>query len=148
VSPTFPGDAVGGGYVPRQYLSVPPLATEPVVIPTSPGSVDVGRRVGVLALYIDEQGRVRRVEAEPPALPEAMERAAREAFMGARFSPGQVDGHVVKSRIRVEVVFDDGPESPASAAGAASSASAATSNAGAAALSAGPAKAASAQRSP
>lgn len=133
VPASSPGDASGGGYVPRPYLSIAPVATEPVVIPAAPGSVDVGRRVGVLALYIDEQGRVRRVEAEPPTLPEAMERAAREAFMGAHFSPGQVDGHAVKSRIRVEVVFDDTPESAASATRASSSASAAASSSSAAA---------------
>jgi hypothetical protein len=76
-----------------------------------------------------------------------MARAARAAFMNARFTPGQVDGHPVKSRIRVEVVFDDGPEFAASAAATASAASA-PSRASSAASAASAARAASAQRSP
>jgi protein TonB len=128
-----PDDAVDGGYVPRPLLSIAPQPEAPVVIATPPDMVDMSRRVGVLALYIDEQGRVRRIDAEQP-LPPAMERAAREAFMAARFSPGQVDGHVVRSRIRVEVVFDSRPLPAASAAHPAPAASAA--------------RAASGQRSP
>jgi len=86
--PAAPADAVDGGYIPRPFLSIAPNALAPVDIPTSPETAVPGRHVGVLALYIDELGRVRRIEAEQPALPEAMERAAREAFMAARFSPG------------------------------------------------------------
>jgi len=148
-APDAPAD---GGYVPRPLLSVVPDALAPVIIATSPETADLGRRVGVLALYIDEQGRVRRIEAEQPALPEAMERAAREAFMAARFSPGQVDGHVVKSRIRVEVVFDDEPLPEPAAADAASGASGATSDSAATpaprAPSAVASRASSPQRSP
>ena len=131
---TGPGDAVDGGYVPRPLLSIAPQPGAPVVIATPPDMVETGRRVGVLALYIDEQGRVRRIDAEQPVLPPAMERAAREAFMAARFSPGQVDGRVVRSRIRVEVVFDNEPLPAAPAARSAPAASAA--------------RAASGQRSP
>lgn len=117
------GELAPGGYLPRGLLSIAPAATAPVIIPTPGGSVELGRHVGVLALYIDEQGRVRRIEAEPPALPAAMEQAARETFMAAQFSPGLVDGHPVKSRIRVEVVFDDAPRSAAPPPSAASAAS-------------------------
>lgn len=116
------GTALADGYVPRPQLSIAPEPVIPVVIATPPDTASTGRLIGrysgVLVLYIDEQGRVRRIEAEQPALPEAMERAAREAFLGARFLPGQVDGRVVKSRIRIEVVFDDGPLPAASAASA------------------------------
>jgi periplasmic protein TonB len=128
------GGASDGGYVPRPLLSVAPVATAPVVIAPPPATAEVGRRVGVLALYIDEQGRVRRIEAEPPLLPPAMEQAAREAFAAARFSPGEVDAHAVKSRIRVEVTFDAGSLPAASAASAASGASAAGVTSGASAV--------------
>ncbi len=117
--------ASDGDYLPRSLLTIAPIALTSVVIPTPPGTPAGGRRVGVLSLYIDEEGRVRRVEAEQPALPEIMERAAREAFSAARFQPGQVDGHVVKSRIRVEVVFDEEPAAAASGAASAASAAAA-----------------------
>lgn len=133
-----PGASADGGYVPRPLLTIAPVPESPVVIAMPPGVVEVGRRVGVLVLYIDQQGRVRRIEPEPPALPPAMEQAARDAFAAARFSPGQVGGQVVKSRIRVEVTFDAGPlpaplvvhaASAASSARAASSASAAAASA-------------------
>jgi hypothetical protein len=146
-------EASEGGYVPRPLLSVAPKPVIPVVIAAPPAMAAgrlMGRYSGVLALYVDELGRVRRVETEPPALPEPMERAAREAFLGARFSPGQMGGHAVKSRIRVEVVFDDGPLPAASAASGASSGSASTSasaSAGAGA-GAGASAPAGAQRSP
>lgn len=150
--PAAPADAVDGGYIPRPFLSIAPNALAPVDIPTSPETAVPGRHVGVLALYIDELGRVRRIEAEQPALPEAMERAAREAFMAARFSPGQVDGHVVRSRIRVEVVFD-GESAPIRIPAAASAAASTASATSAASVprpapGASAAKAAGAQRSP
>jgi hypothetical protein len=129
------GDPADDGYLPRPLLTVAPRADAPVVIPVPPGPVEVGQRVGVLVLYIDEQGRVRRIEAEPPLLPPAMERAAREAFAAARFSPGEVGGQVVKSRIRVEVTFD-AESLPAASARAASGASAARAASGASAASA------------
>jgi len=128
---TDAGEAPGDGYVPRPLLSIAPQPEIPVVIPAPSSDSGTGRLIGrysgVLALYIDEQGHVRRIEAEPPALPESMERAARAAFLGARFSPGQMDGRAVKSRIRVEVVFDDELAQAASAASAASTAQSASS---------------------
>ncbi|MFG6488943.1 energy transducer TonB [Roseateles sp. BYS78W] len=121
------GEASAEGYLPRPLLTIAPQPLHPVVVapPPTPSNASrlIGRYVGVLALYIDEQGIVRSIEAEQPALPEAMERAAREAFQGARFTPGQVDGRAVKSRIRVEVAFDDGPAPAAAAASAASATS-------------------------
>ena len=123
-------EAPEGGYVPRPLLSVAPEPVIPVVIAVPPAAAAgrlIGRYSAVLALYIDEEGRVRRVEAESPALPEPMERAARQAFLAARFSPGQVAGQVVKSRIRVEVVFDDEPASSAAALAASAASPAGTS---------------------
>lgn len=123
-------EAPEGGYVPRPLLSVAPEPVIPVVIAVPPAAAAgrlIGRYSAVLALYIDEEGRVRRIEAESPALPEPMERAARQAFLAARFSPGQVAGQVVKSRIRVEVVFDDEPASSAAALAASAASRAGTS---------------------
>ena len=69
-----------------------------------------GRHVGVLSIFIDEHGQVQRSEADDAVgLPEALVQAAREAFMAAQFAPGEIDGRAVKSRVRVEVVFDDTP---------------------------------------
>jgi hypothetical protein len=96
-------------YVPRPLLSVPPVARSLVILAAPEGQADLTRHVGILSLFIDEDGRVHHVAADDAALPPAFEQAAREAFMAARFSPGQMDGRAVKSRVRVEVVFDNTP---------------------------------------
>jgi hypothetical protein len=63
----------------------------------------------VLALFIDESGTVRRVRLDGPLLPPALDTAARDAFLNARWQPGRVDGgRLVKSLIRVEVTFESG----------------------------------------
>lgn len=96
-------------FVPRPLLSMPPQAVVPVVVAAPEKDVPAGRYAGILSLFIDEQGRVRHIVADEPLLPPALEQAAREAFMSAQFSPGQVDGVAVRSRQRVEVVFDNTP---------------------------------------
>ncbi|MBT2300810.1 energy transducer TonB [Variovorax paradoxus] len=95
--------------MPRPLLSVPPIAQTPVMIAAPPGESGIGRHVGILSLFIDEEGRVQHIAANEPLLPPTFEQAARDAFMSAQFAPGQVDGRVVKSRVRVEVVFDNTP---------------------------------------
>ncbi|MCR8957674.1 energy transducer TonB [Variovorax sp. S2] len=98
-----------GIYMTRSQLSAPPVAKTAIVLEPPPGQLVAGRVAGILLLFIDEQGRVQRVDAEESALPPAFEQAAREAFMAAEFSPGEIDGRAVKSRQRVEVVFDFTP---------------------------------------
>ncbi|QFZ82659.1 hypothetical protein GFK26_07750 [Variovorax paradoxus] len=94
-------------YVPRSQLSTPPIAKTSIVLEPPLGELAADRLVGILLLFIDEQGRVQRVDAEVPTLPSTFEQAVRESFMAAEFSPGEVDGRAVKSRLRVEVVFDN-----------------------------------------
>jgi hypothetical protein len=96
-------------YYPRAALSRAPAALDAIVIDYPPIAGDGGHHVSELSLFIDEAGRVTRVRVDGQALPTALEEAARVAFMGARFRAGEVDGHAVKSRIRVEVVFENGP---------------------------------------
>ncbi|MEJ8858355.1 energy transducer TonB [Variovorax robiniae] len=92
-------------------LTVAPVAQTPVHLIAPPDETAIARHAGILALYIDEQGEVRQVTADDSSvLPPAFEQAAREAFMAARFAPGQLDGLPVKSRVRVEVVFDNTPQ--------------------------------------
>jgi len=62
--------------------------------------------VSELVLLIDETGVVSRVLLAGAPLPAPLEEAARSAFLQALFTPGERDGRAVKSRIRVEVVFD------------------------------------------
>lgn len=96
-------------YLTRSLLTVAPAPLAPVLIryPDLAG-VD-GRYIGELTLFIDETGTVVRVRCEDNALPPALEEAARNAFMSVRFQPGELADHgAVKSRIRVEVVFEGG----------------------------------------
>jgi len=102
-----PGD-FGDDYVPRPLLTVPPVVRTPVTFAAPDGEMIRGRHVGVLSIFIDEHGQVQRIEADDAAsLPDALAQAAREAFMTAQFAPGEIDGRAVKSRVGVEVVFDD-----------------------------------------
>lgn len=93
-------------YLPRNLLSVAPAAQTSIVIPYPPEVAGTGRYAGIFALFIDELGEVRSVRMEDQRLPPAMEHAVRQIFMQTRFSAGQRDGKDVKSRIRVEIVFD------------------------------------------
>jgi periplasmic protein TonB len=89
----------------RSALDVGPHPTQPVLIADPPIEAGSGRHVTILSLFIDENGRVVRIRVDGPTLPEAMEDAARRAFMEATFAAGQVDGLPVRSWIRVAVVF-------------------------------------------
>lgn len=93
-------------YLPRSLLSVAPVAQTSIIIPYPPEVAGSGRYAGIFALFIDELGEVRNVRMEDQRLPPAMEQAVRKIFMQTRFSAGQRDGKDVKSRIRVEIVFD------------------------------------------
>lgn len=94
-------------YLPRSVLSKSPRAIGIIDIPFPDGLVGHGHYESTLALYIDETGAVRKVEVTGPELPPPLEEAARLTFMKASFTPGEKDGIPVKTKIVVEVVFDD-----------------------------------------
>ncbi|MFZ2651482.1 MAG: hypothetical protein WA210_15390 [Burkholderiaceae bacterium] len=103
----LPGALGDDDFFARSALDAGPYPTQPVLIDYPSVEIGSGRHVGELALFVDENGTVVRIRAEGSALPATMEEAARSAFMGATFVPGQVDGLPVRSRIRVEVVFEE-----------------------------------------
>ena len=109
----LPGGDRDADYFPRAMLSLAPTPVDPVVIDYPVIAKDSGHYTSELTLFIDETGRVARVRVDGPALPAALEEAARAAFVNAGFRPGQVQGRAVKSQIRVEVVFDNRPPSAA-----------------------------------
>lgn len=104
-----PGIDSDDDYFPRAMLTVVPTPMEPVLIAYPVIEQDSGRHSSELTLFIDETGRVARVRVDGNELPPAMEEAARNAFINARFRSGELDGRAVKSRIRIEVVFDSRP---------------------------------------
>ncbi|MDO9005175.1 MAG: hypothetical protein Q7V20_17155 [Aquabacterium sp.] len=95
------------GYVPRRWLTVAPEPTAPILLPFPTSFQENARYTVVMNLFIEADGRVGRVEFVGIALPEVLEHAARGTFERARFTPGQVNGRIVKSLIRVEVDFDN-----------------------------------------
>ena len=98
--------------MPRPLLTEPPTLLVPIVIgePSSTSqATPLGLRKGILAIYIDGDGRVQAVVGEDPVLPDEYERAAREAFLSARYTPGRINGKAVRSRVRVEVQFNNVP---------------------------------------
>ncbi|CAN7476618.1 hypothetical protein [Rhizobacter sp. LjRoot28] len=100
-------------YLRRGQLTRGPAPRDAVVLTYPMFEEDEqGRYTAVLALFIDETGRVQRIRVEPPGLPAPLEGAARRAFLAARFTPGEVDGRPVRSLIRIEVQFDRGDTTP------------------------------------
>ncbi len=103
----LPGVLGDDDFFGRQSLDVPPVPVAPVLIEYPAEEENAGTHASELTLFIDEAGNVVRVRVDGQ-LPPAMEVAARSAFMGARFAPGHVDGLAVRSKIRVEVLFEEG----------------------------------------
>lgn len=106
---TLPGIASEDDlHFPRSQLLVVPAPMDTVTIDYPVFAGDAGRYTAELSLFIDETGRVVRVRVDSEGLPPALEDAARRAFTRVRFRPGEAAGHgVVKSRIRVEVTFEN-----------------------------------------
>lgn len=106
------------GWLPRQALTQPPHALGPIVIDYPEGVRPATPVVRMkLALYIDERGHVRRTEPVGERLEAAFEHAANNAFLQARFTPGQLGPHAVRARITVEIAFEALPEQGAEARG-------------------------------
>lgn len=93
-------------YLPRRELTVAPVLKAEVPLVWPEEGVLAGRYSAVVTLFVDETGRVRKLRFDGDGLPPLLQEQAREAFLGARFSPGELQGVPVKSRVRVEVVFE------------------------------------------
>lgn len=96
----------GVEYVPRSLLSTPPVPLAPIEVPFPSHVAGVFSIRAELSLFIDETGVVQRVRLEGAPLPPALADAARNAFLRARFSPGELEGRAVRSLVRVEVNFE------------------------------------------
>lgn len=57
----------------------------------------------ILVLWINENGRVDRVSVESSQLPESVRRLVIKRFGSVTFSPAQLDGKAVKSRMTIEI---------------------------------------------
>lgn len=99
-------------YLPRRLLTRPPTPVTQVLLtyPRFPDD-ESGSYRAELSLFIGSDGQVIRVRLDTP-LPEALEGEARRAFLGTRFTPGELNGRPVRSLIRIEVQFDRGDTTP------------------------------------
>ncbi len=111
--------AVEPVYLPRALLDKGPQPTEPVVLPY-PATAPIGHWRARMALYIDAEGVVQRVMVQPSSthaqdgepratLPPELEDSARQAYLQARFIPGERNGQAVACRMVVEVEFEASP---------------------------------------
>ncbi|MFM2053735.1 MAG: hypothetical protein RL456_1772 [Pseudomonadota bacterium] len=94
-------------YLGAEHLSRRPAPLGPVDLPY-PADAPAGQFRAVLVLFIDDDGAVRRIRIEEVGeggLPEALQDAARQTFLAARFAPGEREGRAVRSRLRIEVEF-------------------------------------------
>lgn len=94
-------------YLPRDQLSLGPVPRESIDL-VYPEWAPSGHFRAVLTLFIDDQGVVRRVrfdEADETGLPPALEEAARQTFLRSTFTPGELDGKPIRSRLRIEVAY-------------------------------------------
>lgn len=96
-------------YHARSELSIAPRLQGVLDIVFPPQTPQHLRHEATLAIYIDEHGRVRKVTPVQGELPMNFVEAARNAFLSARFQPGQLQGQAVKSFIHVSVVFEESP---------------------------------------
>ena len=100
------GEAAESTYFGREDLDLAPKAQGIVQIAYPPGVPGNELQAGRLTLFIDEHGTVQRILVLDQSLPPPFQEAARNAFLQARFAPGERAGRNVRSRIDVEVVFD------------------------------------------
>jgi len=100
-------------YLPRDLLTQAPSASQPILLDFPADLPEEQRLSIVLRLYVDELGIVRRVARVGGDTQEQAQTIAEQAFLQARFNPGEVEGHPVKSIIHVEVTFDSTSLDPA-----------------------------------
>ena len=96
-------------YIPVARLAVRPRAMGRISVPYPPDVDRTGVSSAKLTLFIDEEGTVVKLKVDDSDLPPQFQETANNAFAQARFKPGRTDDHAVKSRMRIEVMFDGGP---------------------------------------
>jgi len=105
--PVAQAGATDADYLPSRLLTRGPLPQQSIDL-FYPELAPYGLFRAVLTLYIDDQGVVQRVridEAQDSGLPIALEDVARQTFLRSAFRPGELDGHPVRSQLRIEVEF-------------------------------------------
>lgn len=98
-------------YWPGRSLDQKPTPETAVVIPYPKGFVSITRGHAILQLFINESGQVDRVEVVESDAPLEFTDMARRTFLNTRFTPGVKDMVQVRSKLKIEIGFQDGPRS-------------------------------------
>lgn len=99
-----------GSYYPSQLLTRRPVPLSEVHLD---GEFIVSAwpsRPAILALWIEADGRVSRIEVETSDYPESLIEALRVAFGKLRFRPGEVDGRDVPTFLLIEASYSPASE--------------------------------------
>ncbi|MDO8890779.1 MAG: energy transducer TonB [Sulfurimicrobium sp.] len=94
-------------YYAAKEVDVHPTALQAIqpFYPEAAASANITGSV-VLVLLLDESGKVQELSVEEANPPGTFEQSALDAFRGARFTPAQRNGRVVKSRVRIKVSYE------------------------------------------
>ena len=101
--PRDPHDA----YLPKTALTTGPVISSDVLLEDRPAWQTVTGSA-VLVLYINEQGQVDDIGIQRNNLPDDVVQSAIEQFRHAQFQPGQLHEQTEKSRIRIEINYQNG----------------------------------------
>ncbi|MEX8494406.1 energy transducer TonB [Sphaerotilus sp.] len=104
-------DDPDAGYMPSRWLTRSPAPQQSIDL-FYPELAPSGHFRAVLTLFIDAQGVVQRVridEAGDSGLPPVLEDSARQTFLRSAFVPGDLDGHPMRSQLRIEIEFATEP---------------------------------------
>ena len=99
--------AADSDYLPRDRLTRGPVPQQSIDL-VYPDLAPIGQFRTVITLFIDDQGVVQRVrfdEADETGLPPILEEATRQTFLRSPFTPGEIDGQPIRSRLRIEVAY-------------------------------------------
>ena len=94
-------------YYPARELDVFPALVNGFTWPHAPPQLSGGEAYLLLLVQIDDQGVVEKVEtmeARPAGFPDD---DARQALLGARFSPAQKNGRYVRSRVVIRLAYGE-----------------------------------------
>lgn len=94
-------------YLPVSRLTMRPTPVKGIFVPYPDAARGNGRMSARLVLLIDEDGTVAKVTSIDPQLPAILAESAISAFEHARFHPGRIDDTAVKTRMVVDVEFED-----------------------------------------
>jgi len=92
-------------YFPRDELTLPPTLIENVDLSSLAKLAGTSAGRALLELYINEQGSIDRVEPQSDGIPDNILENLRDLLFQLKFSGGEIDGTIVKTRLVIEVLF-------------------------------------------